>query len=181
MIAVVLSIIFPGLGQMYLGRWVRGAAMILAGATPLYPLALVWSAIDAYRLSRAGVQPQFSKREAVAAVLLLLLAPLCFGALVLTAGWSLGWLQAEYLDRSATRADGAEITRALLEYRAQTGRYPETLAALTEGRPLRAGWLTDGWGRPYDYRLEQNGRTFRLTSAGRDGRFGTGDDLLWEK
>ena len=181
MIAVALSIIFPGLGQLYFGRWVRGAAMILAGATPLYPLALVWSAIDAYRLSRVGAQPQFSKKEAMAVVLLLLLAPLCFGALAITAGKSLSWLQAEYLDRSATQAEGAEITAALLEYRAQTGRYPESLPALAEGRPLRAGWLTDGWGRPYDYRLEQNGRSFRLTSAGRDGRFGTDDDLVWEK
>jgi len=139
MIAVALSIIFPGLGQLYFGRWVRGAAMILAGATPLYPLALVWSAIDAYRLSRAGAQPQFSKKEAMAVVLLLLLAPLCFGALVITAGKSLNWLQAEYLDRSATQA---EVLRSPRRY-SSIGLRPA--ATLRASRPsLRAALFVRG-------------------------------------
>ncbi len=182
MLPVVLSIVFPGLGQLYFGKWVRAAFMILLGASPVYPVALVWSVVDAYKLARAGTPPQFSSRETVVAVVLLVVVvPACVAALAFTAAGTFGWLKDEYLDKAATKDEGAEITRAIIEYQSQTGRYPENLAVLVQGRPLRADWLTDGWGRPYEYRLEGGGRSFRLSSAGRDGRFGTSDDLSWQR
>ena len=63
MLAIVLSLLFPGLGQLYYGKWIRAALMVILGVTPLYPVALVWSVIDAYRLSRSGAQPQLSAKE----------------------------------------------------------------------------------------------------------------------
>jgi hypothetical protein len=182
MIGIVLSVIFPGLGQFYYGKWVRGTIMLLGGVTPAYPLVLVWSVVDAYRLSRQGIQPQYSKREVVAAVVLcLVVVPLCFAGLAVMAGTSIAWWRDSHLNRSATIAQGSEITAALLDYKAEMHRFPDDLGPLIQGRPLRSGWQKDGWGRPYDYRVEDNGKKFRLISAGRDGQFGTGDDLVWEK
>jgi TM2 domain-containing membrane protein YozV len=40
MIGIALSVIFPGLGQFYYGKWVRGTMMVLGGVTPVYPLAV---------------------------------------------------------------------------------------------------------------------------------------------
>ena len=155
MIAVALSIVFPGLGQLYFGKLLRAAVMILLGATPLYPVALVWSAIDAYRLSRGGSRPQFSNREALGAVALLVVAvPLGIAALGVTTVTTLRWLSDSYLDRRATQREGAEIAATVVEYQVQTGHYPENLAALAAGRPLRQEWLVDGWRHPYQYRVE---------------------------
>jgi TM2 domain-containing membrane protein YozV len=58
--AVVLSVIFPGLGQIYLGEKRRGMAFVIAGliflgtflieiGLILYPIFLLINAFDAYR------------------------------------------------------------------------------------------------------------------------------------
>jgi TM2 domain-containing membrane protein YozV len=61
--AVVLSVAFPGLGQIYAGEKRRGAAFVVAGlillgtflieiGLILYPVLLLISAFDAYRSAR---------------------------------------------------------------------------------------------------------------------------------
>jgi hypothetical protein len=180
MMAIALSVIFPGLGQLYYGKLGRAILMILVGVTPLYPAALVWSVVDAYRLAQRGIQPQFSRRDAVLAiVLLVVVAPFCIAVLVVTGGEVLAWFRDAHLNRSATVAEGAEIAATIIDYRAELGHYPESLSTMVGTRPLRAGWFTDGWGRTYRYSVEESGKSFRLTSAGRDGKFGTDDDLEW--
>ncbi len=53
MIGVLLSIIIPGLGQIYFGKTMRGIVMILMTLVPfLYPIALIWSIVDAINLSK---------------------------------------------------------------------------------------------------------------------------------
>jgi hypothetical protein len=181
MLAIVLSLLFPGLGQLYYGKWIRAALMVILGVTLLYPVALVWSVIDAYRLSRSGAQPQLSAKESLAAIVLVgVVVPVCMLVLVLTSAGALAWLQDAHLNRSATLAEGAEIATTLAEYREAQGRYPDKLALVVAQRPLRAGWLTDGWGRLYRYRVNEAADTFQLLSAGRDGQFETEDDLEWK-
>jgi TM2 domain-containing membrane protein YozV len=64
--AVVLSVIFPGLGQFYIGEKRRGAAFVLAGliflatflieiGLILYPIFLLINAFDTYR-SAEGIK-----------------------------------------------------------------------------------------------------------------------------
>jgi TM2 domain-containing membrane protein YozV len=61
--AVVLSAIFPGLGQFYIGEQRRGAAFVVAGliflgtflieiGLILYPIFLLINAFDAYRSAK---------------------------------------------------------------------------------------------------------------------------------
>lgn len=67
-----------------------------------------------------------------------------------------------------------QLPRALDVYLLQRGEYPDTLAHLKAGDTL-SGNLEDPWGRPWIY--ERRETTYRLTSAGPDGRIGTADDL----
>lgn len=71
-------------------------------------------------------------------------------------------------------------------YREHTGGWPADLTDLYRAPPGLPGWRgpyldgdpppLDGWNRAVRYERAAGGWT--LTSAGEDGRFGTGDDLL---
>ena len=89
-------------------------------------------------------------------------------------------------------ADFNAISSSIKTYRLNAGHYPtieQGLKALVEqpvtNPPLRR-WTktadripTDPWNNEYRYRLlpEEDERGFELLSAGKDGQFGTEDDL----
>ena len=57
-LAAILSVLIPGLGQFYCLQWVRGA-MFLVGAIimamivpPLSLVVWIWGAVDAYRIAK---------------------------------------------------------------------------------------------------------------------------------
>jgi TM2 domain-containing protein len=133
MIAIVLSIIFPGLGQFYLGKNWRGVIMLIMGVTPLYPIALIWSVIDVVQLNKQGLTPQFDKKEAVwAIVIFFVIIPvsfflLIFGSITL---WNL--YQTKYGLEKATRYEGRRIERALRSYHDSSGLYPSSLSKLID-------------------------------------------------
>ncbi|MEZ7495130.1 hypothetical protein QO206_06500 [Leeuwenhoekiella aequorea] len=45
---------------------------------------------------------------------------------------------------------------------------------------LRQDWKKDAWNREYKFTIIDNGNGF-LTSAGSAGKFGTEDDINWNK
>jgi hypothetical protein len=74
------------------------------------------------------------------------------------------------------------VARALEKARQSTGTYPAELREILalpiadpNVRP-QEWWLIDGWNRPFRYVRQSNG--YELRSAGEDGRFGSGDDLV---
>ena len=74
------------------------------------------------------------------------------------------------------------VARALEEVRQSTGRYPADVRAILDLpiadpnlRP-KERWLIDGWNRPLRYVLQSSG--YELRSAGEDGRFQSGDDVV---
>lgn len=91
--------------------------------------------------------------------------------------------QADQARRNATETSMATIKRALETYYIQKGAYPTTTEGLgmlvptfLEKEPL------DGWKRPFAYfHPGQSGRSFDLISVGKDGEYGTEDDIRnWE-
>jgi hypothetical protein len=75
-----------------------------------------------------------------------------------------------------------EIEKALHIYKLQhNGRVPDSIEVLakegSDERPplLRSGAVVDSWRTPY--RFEKNGKTWTITSAGPDRKFGTKDDV----
>ncbi|HPW19155.1 MAG TPA: type II secretion system protein GspG [Candidatus Aminicenantes bacterium] len=73
-------------------------------------------------------------------------------------------------------ADLESLGRVVLEYASGGEGLPDSLEALRRYNPA-AGARTDPWGRPIRYeKLSED--SFRLTSAGPDGAFGTADDIV---
>ena len=80
-----------------------------------------------------------------------------------------------------TRQSIAAIDQACEMYRMQVGRgYPKSLEDLTVGindeEPLlKSSDLNDGWGAPFEYKVD--GKKYTIRSAGPDGQMNTEDDI----
>jgi hypothetical protein len=75
-----------------------------------------------------------------------------------------------------TAADLESLARAVLEFAADGEGLPASLDALRRTNPAASG-RADAWGRRVRYeKLSED--SFRLTSAGPDGAFGTADDIV---
>lgn len=90
---------------------------------------------------------------------------------------------------SVARAQLDAFSKALDQYRLDTGHFPSTeqgLAALMRAPAGEARWQgpylkkdppPDPWGNAYQYQLARDGRDYQLLSYGRDGRpGGSGED-----
>jgi hypothetical protein len=101
-------------------------------------------------------------------------------SLAVLAAWMVLLLLAQgFIKNRDTRTDCRQMTRALDHFYERTARYPANLAELIGKSPLRQGWKRDGWGKAYRYSTATGGTSYLLISAGRDGRFNTGDDLTF--
>ncbi len=135
------------------------------------------------RLERAGFHRAFTLIE-----LLLVLVILAVLASVAT---PIYLHQAEKARVDATIADISNIKTALDTFALNNGRYPGTAEGLEALVRMPAGleetWNgpylekvpVDKWGHAYAYEFPSNDEpnTYSLVSAGRDGEFGTADDI----
>jgi hypothetical protein len=99
-------------------------------------------------------------------------------AIVLVTG--IFFLSRDYINRLNTISDSREISSALKSYKGDRAGYPDHLDSIISNDPLRKGWSKDRWGTQYLYSIDRNRSTFKLTSAGKDKKFGTDDDLIFE-
>lgn len=93
----------------------------------------------------------------------------------------------EQAKRAAATADiEANISSALDLYEIDNGAYPDTLETLLEKKengkgPYLKKRPIDPWGRPYVYKYPGAHEDYDLSSHGRDGVEGGGDDIVnWE-
>jgi hypothetical protein len=77
-----------------------------------------------------------------------------------------------------TRTNMITLKNAIEYFIANEGRTPTDLKELSMRR-LLAGDTSDAWGRPLKYERISDSN-FRLVSAGKDGKFGTSDDIVGE-
>lgn len=78
-----------------------------------------------------------------------------------------------------TAANLESVSRAIQEWMSESGgQTPESLKDLQKTRIYGLN-LTDGWGREIIYEKVSDS-SFRLRSAGADGRFNTDDDIIKE-
>jgi hypothetical protein len=93
---------------------------------------------------------------------------------------SIMMLGQNYFSRRDTINNCKEITIALDHYKESYKVYPADLSPLKNNNPMLSDLTKDKWGNPYQYRSENNGTHFVLTSSGEDGRFNTKDDLVFK-
>lgn len=182
MIAIVLSILLPGLGQFYYGKNIRASCMVLLGLTPLYPLVLIWTIIDIVILNRRGAVPVYKARDAVWAIIILVVIIPVFIVIAVTGLYTVGdWYSETFVLPEQTKTEGRQIASAILEFNSTHGYLPDNIDELIKNYPLRAGWLKDSWGEPYFYEKIGDGKEFRLISKGPDRELNTEDDLLFKR
>ncbi|MEK7466880.1 MAG: type II secretion system protein GspG [Planctomycetota bacterium] len=133
---------------------------------------------------------RFSKRKAIERIRVKLQR---ISMLLLAAGTALllslsGFLLVSWnrSTREAVRAEStllrlAVLGDAILEFKADCGRFPRELNELNTAPADASNWLeggyilnipVDGWNRAYSYRLDERSETFDLFSTGSDGQLG---------
>lgn len=115
------------------------------------------------------------------AVLLLAMVIVYFVLFVKTGGKENLRGQVERFGRAKaelTEVNMRQLARLVVADMAARGKPPASLKSLERTNPMAAS-SPDGWGRAFRYeRLSDE--SFRLTSAGPDGSFGTADDIVKE-
>ena len=184
MLETFLTVILPGLGHLYYGYTKKafcliGLSILAAYFIPLYLLLYPYALYDIWKISKTEQKPTFEKSDAVKVIVIGLLVPA-----ILILAWSISipyfikFYQNNVSFPNKVLIDGREISTALENYYQSYGYYPEKLAIIIEGRPLRKRWENDLWGRPYYYKTNEMRNSYILLSCGPDGLKGTADDYL---
>ena len=178
MIGIFLSIIFPGLGQLYYGKTMKGLLMIGLTFIPFaYPIILIWSIYDCIKLRDTVKVDPLRRKEAIWVIVFGLIIIPVFSTIVI-----IGTIRliTNYTDKvvnySDTNLEMIEIASHIKQYKTINKKYPDEIRELIGNRPLRKSWLTDKWRNPYIYEKTNNG--FMIKSAGKDKKFDTEDDLI---
>jgi hypothetical protein len=178
MIALILSILLPGLGQFYYGKNIRAIFMVLLGLSPLYPLVLIWTIIDILILNKKEAVPVYKLKDAIWAMAILVVIIPAFIFIAATGLFAVGnWYSEKYVLPERTLDEGNQIAAAIRDYNSFNGYLPANLNELIDNLPLRAGWLKDSWGEPYHYKKLNDGAHFKLVSKGPDKVLNTADDF----
>ena len=155
--------------------------MVLLGLTPLYPIVLIWTIIDIILLKKKGAAPAYKLKDAIWAIVLLVIIIPVFIVVAVTGLYAVGnWYSEKYVLVEQTINEGNHIATAIREFKSSNGYLPEQIADLTNNFPLRAGWLKDSWGEPYHYQKLNSGTDFRIVSKGPDRALNTEDDICFK-
>jgi len=193
-LAAILSVLMPGLGQFYCQQWVRGC-LFLAGAFfltilagPMGILVWVWGIFDAYRIAKAlqGYTytsdgpviettkfrlPQIDIRK----VLPFIGIPLGIAALLVLVV-TIVILRSDFLNIGGSKENLQKLVEKIENHKSETGSYPVSLETFIDPTdPIEKKQIIDRWGNLFVYRVTETG--FDLFSAGEDGQPGTADDI----
>ncbi len=179
MAGIFLSIIFPGLGQIYFGKTAKGVLMMILALVPfLYLFVLIWSVVDSVQLYRIDSAEKLTVKESLPAIILfLIITPLSL--YFLFSGFSIakGKIQNDYLAPRNTKQELSNIQQKLDDYFYHYRRFPESYLDFVNSKPIWKSWKTDSWDNSYEYVLYDS-LNYKLISAGKDGVFDTPDDLF---
>lgn len=183
MIALFLTLLFPGLGHFYCGK--NKKALILVGLSFIpfmYPFTLLYGLYDVYKLNKSGLVPVLSRREAITVILVSIAVPLAFIFTVFFIGPKVYVSTMSAIKNvsnpKVNKQTMNDIVYALERYYVHNKRYPRNLSDIITDNPMRKKWLTDPWGNPYVYSTDRKRSSFKLISPGKDEERNTSDDIV---
>jgi TM2 domain-containing membrane protein YozV len=179
MLAIILSIILPGLGQIYYGKVFKGLLMIFLTFVPfIYPIVLIWSIYDCIQLRKKVTVDPITRKQAILALITgFIIIPLIATALFSGAFYVASKISNQYLKKYNTVSEMKKIQVELEKNFNKEGTYPENLSVIIGSSPVNQTLYTDSWGNLYNYE-KTNDNEFKLTSNGVDGLPNTKDDII---
>ena len=187
LIPFILSAIIPGTGQLYMGRYTSGLLNLLLPillifllpyfALFIYPTFAIISFIEIYQV----VSKSEGKKKAMiqlnfGLITVIIIIPTLIFLFQLSVINGNQYVRKQYLNEGFTRDEMQEIQEALKWYKNNTDTFPDSFSSFVQSKPIWQGWLNDAWNQNYKY--ERTDSSYTLTSAGKDGLFGTEDDII---
>lgn len=71
-----------------------------------------------------------------------------------------------------------EIVEILNQEKKILGTYPQSLKMIIRNNPLRQNITKDAWGNDFEYQLSEDGKSYVLSSLGKDAKPKTDDDIM---
>lgn len=87
--------------------------------------------------------------------------------------------QKSFIFPARTKKEVSEIGNWIIKWREKYGNYPSSLTEIVGNSSMKKTWLKDAWGRDYEYSILNDNAEFVLKSSGKDGKFGTVDDIIF--
>jgi hypothetical protein len=72
----------------------------------------------------------------------------------------------DFIKRSETKQELEAIVAASEKFKANTGRYPSSIAELIGNDPLKREWQADGWGKAYTFTVSSGAPVVSSTGSG---------------
>jgi len=183
MLALVLTVIFPGLGHFYYGKNRKGLILAFISFIPfVYPFSLIYALYDIIKLNKSRISPELSKREAIVAIFMIILVPAIFAVTMAVTIPKVVRSVSSYFDTRTVPDLNTEtmndIAARLEKYYETNRKYPVRLSEIIRDNPLRKNWETDPWGSRYVYITNKEKTSFQLISKGKDREEDTADDIV---
>lgn len=185
----ILSIIFPGTGQIILKKYLLGIVMIatwliLGFFIPRVPFeyfyfgTMIWSLIDIYiRMEEISGRTKAVRYLIFSIITVVVIVPaiLILSTATLMKGGR--FVRLEYFGVDQTKDEMADISDKLDFYFSHYNQYPSDYESWVGSKPIWSEWKRDSWNNKYRY-AQTDATNYILTSSGKDGEFDTGDDII---
>ena len=180
----LVSIFFPGIGHLLIGKYWRGLLIFALSLVTAYffhigaLLFVIIALADLYYIMEKEDGRKATSRRLIFALLIaLIVLPGLFLVFGTSLFFSSKYAEDHYFNERNTRTEMGAIAEALESYHHTTGSYPQDYDAFINSKPIWSNWRTDSWNNPYNYNLRDS-TCYELISAGEDQQHGTEDDLI---
>ena len=183
------SIFFPGLGQIILKDYFKGILMLVICffvglIIPIIPYpffyfgTLIWSLVDIYfKTEKISGKKSAVRNLIFSIVVVVIIIPAVFYLSIVSFSAGGEYVANEYLNSKYTEKELIDISKELDNYFESHKKYPSDYFKFVGSKPIWSSWKNDKWGKRYRY-TQTDSTNYTLTSAGKDGKFETEDDVV---
>jgi len=191
----IISFFLPGAGQFILKDFKKGGIILLVDIVSTYlifnidfldliPLwfphiiIMIWALFDIFdKIEKRDGKKSATRYLAFSLLIIIVLFPLTLTLLTTGLFKSAEFITNEYVNEDRTKKEMNKISTELSLYKNHYGVFPENYESFVRRKPIWGSWKADGWKNPYKYQLIDS-VNYTLISAGKDGIYNNGDDII---